>query len=784
MTPVSTLTSSSRGRDLIQITDLSLRTSVLSNDLWQRPAPRDQPLLLSLTITTDVDAEADTDSLGTESLNYGSITKAVEKLVAGLPLSLEQGEQTSIAIEEIAERIATTIIDKCHAPNVELELVAPRVLLSAEAVGVRIYRSKSFTNAERDQFIVRNLKRQIIVGLNPPERVDEQEVLVNLACSPDDDDMLTALKTQKGGRVAWSAWRHMVKQVEAHLSTSAAGTIETLTTDLTNIIVSKPMMTSDGLTWSSSQASVRVSKPCALMFAKYPSVQVTRTRRDFYYPSLGGQRKFSTSTVTSKMHEAVIGVGTNMGNRVENISNALKMLEALSNEQQQIQIKDTSFLYESDAMYHTEQDHFLNGAVRIQTTLEPMQLLANLKQVEQQSGRTKTFRNGPRVIDLDLLYFDDLVFDSRQQSTESTKTNTGEELWLQVPHASIAEREFVLRPLVDLVPDYRHPKLKKTSVELLSKLIMAVEGKSTVRQVFPLSPSKVVTVPVSRTLVMSIINTTPDSFSDGGDHFATQDAVTAAFKHLELGVDILDVGGMSTRPGAADVSAKEESNRVVPFIQSVRQQNPEAVISVDTFRAPVALAAIESGASIINDVCGGQGDVDMLSVMSSTDVPVILMHSRGTPQTMSSMTTYENDDVVKGVRTEMADMVRKALNAGVKRWNIMIDPGIGFAKIGQQNVELLRNLPISIGRQAHHDDNRDFIDPDRALLSRFPVLVGLSRKKFLGTLTNKQEAKDRVFATAAAVTSSVIGGADVVRIHDVDAMIDVVKVTDAIYRPT
>lgn len=272
---------------------------------------------------------------------------------------------------------------------------------------------------------------------------------------------------------------------------------------------------------------------------------------------------------------------------------------------------------------------------------------------------------------------------------------------------------------------------------------------------------------------MSIVNTTPDSFSDGGDNVSVETAVRTAQLHLQQGAHIIDIGGMSTRPGAADVSVEEEAGRVVPVIQALRAAGVTAPISVDTFRAEVARQAIAAGADIINDVLGGSSD-GMLAVMAELDVPVILMHSRGTPQTMSSMTEYPGNDIVAGVRSELAQRVQAALDAGVKRWNIVIDPGIGFAKTGQDNLVLLRRLREVLGEGQDCSDSLG--------LSTFPSLVGLSRKKFIGTLTGKQNAKERVLGTAAGVTASIAGGADIVRVHDVEAMVDVVKVADGIYR--
>lgn len=273
---------------------------------------------------------------------------------------------------------------------------------------------------------------------------------------------------------------------------------------------------------------------------------------------------------------------------------------------------------------------------------------------------------------------------------------------------------------------------------------------------------------------MSILNTTPDSFSDGGDHLSLDSSLASAREHLRLGAQILDVGGMSTRPGAADVTPEEEAARVVPLIRALRAEGVEAPISVDTFRPEVARAAVEAGADIINDVLGGTEE-GMLEVIADLDVPVVLMHSRGTPKTMSSLTEYEGGYVVAGVRRELAARVQRALGAGVKRWNIILDPGVGFAKTGEDNLVLLRHLAASLGHGLPAGE-------EGAWLSEFPSLVGLSRKRFIGTLTGREVAKERVLGTAAGVTASVAGGADIVRVHDVEAMLDVVKVADGIYR--
>lgn len=265
---------------------------------------------------------------------------------------------------------------------------------------------------------------------------------------------------------------------------------------------------------------------------------------------------------------------------------------------------------------------------------------------------------------------------------------------------------------------------------------------------------------------MSILNVTPDSFSDGGS-FADVSAVIATAKRMIAdGADILDVGGLSTRPGAVPISPDDEAGRVVPVIKALREAGVTTPISVDTYRAHVARAAIDAGASCINDVYGGR-DEGMLAVMAAANVPVVLMHSRGDSTTMSSLTTYEGDDVIASVLSELSASVDRALMAGVKRWNIIIDPGVGFAKDAAQNLALLSSLSRF----------NDAASP----LADYPMLVGASRKRFIGELTGQTEPKQRGYGTAAVTAACVHSGSvGVVRVHDTRETRDFLQVLEAI----
>jgi dihydropteroate synthase len=263
-----------------------------------------------------------------------------------------------------------------------------------------------------------------------------------------------------------------------------------------------------------------------------------------------------------------------------------------------------------------------------------------------------------------------------------------------------------------------------------------------------------------QTYLMGILNVTPDSFSDGGDFNTFETAIIQAKKIVADGADIIDIGGQSTRPGAEQISVEEELNRVIPVIKTLRQQI-SIPISIDTTKASVAQAAVEAGADMINDISGGTYDAQMLPTVARLGVPIVLMHIRGTPQTMSQLTNYQ--DLMGEISQFFVEQIEKAVQIGIARSHIIIDPGIGFAKNYEQNLELLRRL-------------QEFRSLD------VPILVGSSRKSFIGRILDRKEPKLRVWGTAATCCAAIAGSADILRVHDVAQMSDVCKVADAIWR--
>jgi len=363
-------------------------------------------------------------------------------------------------------------------------------------------------------------------------------------------------------------------------------------------------------------------------------------------------------------------------------------------------------------------------------------------------GRVKTTVNGPRTVDLDILLYDAL--------TMATPT-------LTIPHLSMLEREFVLRPLCDIAPNRAHPHTSTAFKHHLAAVPVPPPGTPPLRtyvQILPTTPPLDPSNPNKDTLIMAVLNLTPDSFSDGGkyNHNNLLDTVRS---FIEAGASIIDIGGQSTRPGARDVGEEEELRRVIPAIEAIRAAGIDIPISVDTYRASVAHKSIMAGANIINDISAGLLDSGMLSTVAGLNVPIVLMHTRGTPETMNSLVSYH--DLINDIKAELDSRVKAAEEAGIRRWNILLDPGLGFAKTMQQNLECIRRLSEMRG-------------------GGLPWVLGPSRKRFVGTVTGVAVAGERQWGTAGAVAACVAGGADVVRVHDVAEMKKVVDMAVAIWR--
>lgn len=465
----------------------------------------------------------------------------------------------------------------------------------------------------------------------------------------------------------------------------------------------------------------------------------------------------------SQDEEVVIALGSNVGNRLHNFKEALKMMKKSG-----INITRHACLYETAPAYVTDQPRFINSAVRAVTKLGPHELLTALKRIEKDLGRTDGIRYGPRPIDLDILFYG--KFKVRSDI-------------LTIPHERIWERPFVVAPLMDLLGSAidsdavaswhsfsGHPGgLPALWEKLGGESLIGGEG---IYRVMPFANGLLDWS--RRTLVMGILNLTPDSFSDGGNFQSVESAVSQARLMLSEGADIIDIGAQSTRPMASRISVEEELGRLIPVLEAIMSM-PEVegkLISVDTFYSEVASEAVRRGAHLINDVSAGKLDANMFKVMADLDVPYVAMHMRGDPCTMQNRENLKYDDVCKEISSELYSRVREAEMSGIPAWRIIMDPGIGFSKKTEDNLDVLTGLP----------DIRAEISERSLAMSHAPILIGPSRKRFLGEVCSRPAVVERDPATIASVTASVLCGANIVRVHNVRDNLDAVKLCDAILR--
>lgn len=468
--------------------------------------------------------------------------------------------------------------------------------------------------------------------------------------------------------------------------------------------------------------------------------------------------------VDSTEHEVVIALGSNIGNRMNNFREALRLMKRGG-----ICVTRHSCLYETAPVHVTDQPRFLNAAVRGVTKLPPHELLTVLKTIERDMGRTDGVRYGPRPLDLDILFYGKMRIASDK---------------LIIPHERLWERSFVLAPLVDLLgtsvdndtvahwhslalhPGGIHQAWERLGGETLV-------GQDGIQRVLPIGDE--LWDFTSRTHVMGILNLTPDSFSDGGQFQSLDSAVSRVRSMVSEGADIIDIGAQSTRPMATRISSQEELDRLLPVLEAVRglPEMEGKLISVDTFNSEVASEAISNGADILNDVSAGSLDSNMHKVVAESGVPYMAMHMRGDPSTMQNEENLQyGDDVCKDVASELYMRVRDAEISGIPSWRVMIDPGIGFSKRVEHNLDIITDLPKI----------REEMAKRSIAVSHAPILIGPSRKRFLGDICGRPEAADRDAATVASVTAGILGGANIIRVHNVKDNADAAKVCDAMLR--
>jgi len=263
------------------------------------------------------------------------------------------------------------------------------------------------------------------------------------------------------------------------------------------------------------------------------------------------------------------------------------------------------------------------------------------------------------------------------------------------------------------------------------------------------------------TSIMGIINVTPDSFSDGGDFLSISNAIKRTREFISNGVDIIDIGAQSTRPGAVEVGSLIEKKRLIPVLKELRSIFPNQLFSIDTFNSEVAYEALSNGANWINDVTGGRRDKNILDVVSEFKCPFVLTHSRGNSQNMNLLSEYT--DLTKDIISQLKHLTDKALDRKISEKNIIWDPGLGFSKNTQQNITILKNI-------------------DEFKRQGFPLLLGASRKRFIGEILDVKNPKERDIGSLAISCFCSQSNIDIVRVHDVSLNRQILKVSDAIYR--
>ncbi|KAK0489160.1 Dihydropteroate synthase [Armillaria novae-zelandiae] len=826
------------GTDYIRVKDLHVDVYLSSGARWPPKVPTKptlQPIFITVSIPYDIKNAADNDDLE-NSISYSALASAVRAALS--PTSSAEFTPVFDSLECVGCRIYDLLLSespyRSSLRQIQLKISQTKAPLHCCAVGIESSAARSADSwcVDRIRYFCEDIECHAIIGVNPAERLEKQLVRFNI--SIDHPGYLP-------GTGKFLDFRSLIRRLYENVGKTDFLTLEALAsyTALESLKELRLFLRGD----QAPSINIKAAKPYALVFASASEVEVCRTFSDYPSEFQTEGVKYQTSD-TPSLTTAVIAFGSNLGDRFYNIELALRLLEvprySIQDAHAVVDILDTSFLYESAPMYVTDQPTFINGACIIQTNLPPLELLGLLKKIEATVGRVPSIRNGPRAVDLDIILYSDLVIDTRQQDQRQIGENL--EGNLVIPHPRMCEREFVLRPLKDMIPDDIHLINGKSIATLLDEVLSSFPTPQFPMQKvvpfprYPLSSDNKVPLtnippvpsnltywafpcsyasPSSKTRLMAILNSTPDSFSDGSIHNTVPTALDYARHATQSGADILDVGGYSTRPGAASVSVSDEISRVSPIISAIRKiENDEllrdVLISVDTFRWEVARSAIDSGANCINDVFSFTGPscypypsddaekqaiarqyiTELKKLTREFAVPVVLMHSRGEAGANKGYSDYSyvgsSKAVIEGVRVELGLKVDDIVKGkgGVRRWLVIVDPGIGFSKTVEGNLEVLRDSSsvtddVYIGPESNRRRNP---------LAGFPSLIGASRKSFLGTILaggngRITQPNERGWATAATVACAVQQGACAVRVHDIAEMADVLRVANSLWRP-
>ncbi|CDO92780.1 unnamed protein product [Kluyveromyces dobzhanskii CBS 2104] len=782
--------------DRVHIERLNV-SAIAGPDSWDQLKP--QNMKVTLRMDTDFKKSSLTDDLK-YSLNYAVISRDISNHVQkNSKHNFKDVNTFGRSVLEFAKRSYTAI----EALTVEVE--------SNEA-NIRCSRVRSIVNDALDKpdlIVLSEFKILTLVGVFTFERLRRQYV-----------DFTIQLPVAKANDPP--PYDKIIEQISDFVENSNFKTVEALVETVAQVILTK---NSYFLDRPSVPIEVKVIKLNAITQTDGVGVSCKRCYDDFKsaLPILSNGNDTSSAPFTTSgdfdlpvqnsvlnresWKTAILAFGSNIGDRFQNIVDSIGLLSRHGD----VEVLTSSSLFESEPMYFKDQQPFLNGCVKIKTTLLPDELLKLCKKIEyDELNRVKHFDNGPRTIDLDIItYYDSDGIDYVMNTTELT-----------IPHPRILERSFVLEPLCELIdPTSIHPITAEPFHNHLRQLYEDENPEDILWKLVPVGNKFLrfknqwekdsltgLRRPVSKSpaYLMGVVNVTPDSFSDGSNNYNDKEAVLSKIEKmlvpaLELHeLIILDIGGCSTRPGSLQVSEKEELSRVLPIIQAITSSTTipldKVVLSIDTYRSAVAEAAISAGVGIINDISGGTFEPEILGVLSKhPNVAYVLSHIRGDIESMSSKTSYLasgsevveyvlgkegkeiDNNFIKTIGREICSRYKDVLKNKVHRWQLILDPGIGFAKIGSQNLDLIRGIPLLKNYSC-------IIDNEYLSLVNLPVLLGPSRKKFIGDIAKIPRAEDRDFATGAIVSTCVGNGSDIIRVHAVSEISKSLKLINELYR--
>lgn len=753
-------------------------------------ANRKHDLLITTKFKTDFTLASSKDDLK-YSINYAVVSRNFKDF------EKRHIEENFSSLVSLGNRLAKDVAFKENCTDVSMTLKSQSAKYDLSIILNRVKDTNgTITSAGNDHCLFENISLSTIIGIFTFERFQKQPVILKVDMDIDllnnDPDFSTV-----GPAITAYVENSNFKTVEALVLNVNKLVFKLIPTTLNcDVGVLKTNIIDYCDVGVSSERSRDTIGDLESSIVEFEQKNITTER--FVIPNLNEETK---KEIDRSAHTVFLAFGSNQGHQLHNILQAIEELKA----HKEISVLQSSSLYKSKPMYYLDQPDFVNGCLKISTTLSPQELLKVLKEIEYSSlKRIKHFDNGPRTIDLDIILYDSLIVNDSN---------------LNIPHIRMIERSFVLVPLCELIPpDFIHPVTAEPIHDHMHQLMLQepvsdLQESTDLISLVPL-PTRFPMLDEDKrkalkfryleydlvhrktaTQLMAILNITPDSFSDGSDSNLDINATMEKVDEMVLNnVDIIDVGGCSTRPGSKQPSLDLELQRVLPVVREIKKKYGESVIiSIDTYRSEVAEEAIKLGADIINDISAGKFDEKMYDVVSTYNVPYVINHTRGNIKTMSSLAKYSQTDdgdlklyckresnediIVSEIAKELSQLITKMYSRGIKRWQLILDPGLGFAKNLNENLSVIRGLPFFKKYKQYNNRTKEYISFDY-----IPVLLGPSRKKFIGTITGKETATERLNGTSASITAGIGFGSDIVRVHDYKEMKDVCLMGDAIYK--